>query len=88
MSNMVQDDITFQRDTIDPIDHVDLVASVNVPKDIAIGRKRPALARQTLQEVEGHATPHGTFQVTKRPQIYLCYAATMSHIIHFLAFLL
>ena len=46
---------------IDPIDLVDLVAPVDVPRDIAVGRKRPAWARQTLQEAEGHANPHGTF---------------------------
>ena len=64
MSNMVQDDIAFQRETIEPIDQIGLidhVAQVNVPRDIAIGRKRPAWARQTLQEAEGHATPCGTF---------------------------
>jgi hypothetical protein len=86
MSNMVQDEITFQRETIEPIDQiglVDPVALVNVPRDIAIGRKRPAWAHQTLQEEEGHATPRGTFQVRKRPQRYSCYATTMSHIIHF-----
>jgi hypothetical protein len=51
MSNMVQDNITFQRETIEPIDQidpVDPVAPVNVPRDIAIGQKRPACARQTL----------------------------------------
>jgi hypothetical protein len=45
MSNMVQDEITFQREIIDPFDqigHVDPVALVNVPIDIAIGWKRPA----------------------------------------------
>jgi hypothetical protein len=53
-----------QRETvepIDPIDPVDLVALVDVPRDIAIGRKRPTWARQTLQEEEGHAAPCGTF---------------------------
>jgi hypothetical protein len=63
MSNMVQDDITFQRETIEPINHidlVDLVARINVPRYIAIGRKRPAWACQTLQEVEGHANSRGT----------------------------
>jgi hypothetical protein len=45
-----------KRETIiDPFDPID------VPRDIAVGQKRPAWARQTLQEVEGHATPHGTF---------------------------
>jgi hypothetical protein len=55
---------TVQRETIEPIDqidHVDPVAPVDVPRDIAVGRKRPTWARQTLQEEEGHATPHGTF---------------------------
>jgi hypothetical protein len=86
MSNMVQDDITFQKETVEPIDQiglVDHVAPFNVPRDIAIGRKRPAWARQTLQEAKGHATPRGTFRVSKRPQRYLCYVVVMSHIIHF-----
>jgi hypothetical protein len=86
MSNMIQDDITFQRETIEPIDqidHVDPVAPVNVPRDIAIGQKRLAWARQTLQEAEGDATPRGTFRESKRPQRYSCYAAVKSHIIHF-----
>jgi hypothetical protein len=51
MSTMVQYYITFHRDTIDPIDKISLVypvAPVNVPKDIVIGRKKPAWARQTL----------------------------------------
>ena len=54
---------------------------VDVPRDIVVGQKRPTWARQTLQEVEGHAAPHGTFQERKRPYRYSCYAATMSHII-------
>jgi hypothetical protein len=41
-----------QRETvvpIDPIDDlVDLVAPVDVPRDIAVGWKRPTWARQTL----------------------------------------
>jgi hypothetical protein len=45
MPNMVQDDIPFQRETVEPIDPIDLVAPVNVPKDIAVGRKRLAWAR-------------------------------------------
>jgi hypothetical protein len=65
------------------IDPIDLVAPVDVPRDIAVGRKRPAWARQTLQEAEGHATPRGTFRERKRPQRYSCYATTMSHIIDF-----
>jgi hypothetical protein len=75
---------TVQRETIEPIDPIDLVdpvAPVDVPRDIAVGRKRPAWARQTLQEAEGHAAPRGTFRESKRPQRYSCYAAAMSHII-------
>jgi hypothetical protein len=48
---MLKDDTTFQRETIEPIDQIgiiDLVAPVNVPRDIAIGRKRPAWAHQNL----------------------------------------
>ena len=49
---------TVQRETtIDPIDLVDLVAPVDVPRDIVVGHKRPAWARQTLQEAEGHVAP-------------------------------
>jgi hypothetical protein len=45
-----------QRETsIDPVD------PVVVPRDIAVGHKRPTWARQTLQEAEGHAAPRGTF---------------------------
>ena len=86
MSNMVQDEITFQRETIELIDqigHVDPVALVDVPRDIAVGQKRPTWAHQTLQEEKEHATPRGTFQVRKRPHRYSCYVAAMSHIIHF-----
>jgi hypothetical protein len=42
---------TVQRETIepiDPIDPIDPVAPVDVPRNIAVGRKRPAWARQTL----------------------------------------
>jgi hypothetical protein len=54
---------------------------VDVPRDIVVGQKRPTWTRQTLQEAERHVAPRGTFKESKRPQIYLCYATTMSHII-------
>jgi hypothetical protein len=57
-----------RRETIEPIDLIDHVAPINVPRDIVVGRKRPTWVRQTLQEDEGHATPHGTFRERKRPQ--------------------
>jgi hypothetical protein len=47
-----------QRETaIDQVDLVDLVAPVDVLRDIAVGHKRHVWAQQTLQEVEGHAAP-------------------------------
>jgi hypothetical protein len=46
---------------VEYVDLVDLVDPFDVSRDIAIGRKRHAWARQTLQKEEGHATPHGTF---------------------------
>ena len=66
---------------IDPVDLVDPVAPIDVPRDIAVGHKRLAWARQTLQEVEGHAAPRGTFRESKRPQKFLSYVSAMSHII-------
>jgi hypothetical protein len=68
-----------QKETI--TDPVDSVAPVDVPRDVAVGQKRLAWARQTLQEAEGHATPHGTFRESKRPQRFSSYVSTMSHII-------
>jgi hypothetical protein len=42
---------TVQREiTIDLVDPVDPVSLVDVPKDIAVGHKRPSWARQNLQE--------------------------------------
>jgi hypothetical protein len=71
-----------QRETItDLVDPVDPVAPVDVPKDIVVGQKRNAWARQTLREAEGHAAPCGTFRESKRPQIFLSYVSAMSHII-------
>jgi hypothetical protein len=55
---------TVQRETIetiDPIDHVYPITPVDVPKDIEVGRKSPTWAHNNIQEVEGHATPRGTF---------------------------
>jgi hypothetical protein len=54
-------------DPIDPIDFVDPVALVDVLIDIVVGQKRPTWTRQTLQEVERHVAPHGTFRESKRP---------------------
>jgi hypothetical protein len=67
---------TVQRETVtDPVDPVD------VPRDITVGQKRPAWARQTLQETKGHVAPRGTFRERKRPQRFSSYVSAMSHII-------
>jgi hypothetical protein len=44
-----------QKETVEPVDLVDLVHLVDVPRDIAVGRQRPAWAHQTLQEAERYA---------------------------------
>ena len=49
----------------EPINSIDPVDSVDAPTDIAVGRKRSRWAQQTLQDVEGHEAPHGTFEKEK-----------------------
>jgi hypothetical protein len=61
-----EEEVSFKRSRgshmeIDPIDLIDPVSPVDVPRDIVVGRKRPTWARQSLQEAKGYATPHGTF---------------------------
>jgi hypothetical protein len=59
-----------QRETVEPIDQidpVDPVALVDVPRDSAVGQKRPTWTRQTLQEAEEHIAPRDTFRESKRP---------------------
>jgi hypothetical protein len=68
-----------QRETVTT--PVDPVAPVDVPRDIAVGHKSHALARQTLQEAEGHASPRGIFRESKRPHRFSSYISAMSHII-------
>jgi hypothetical protein len=70
---------TIQRETT--IIPTDPVAPVDIPRDIAVGHKRPVWARQTLQEAEGHATPQGTSLERKRPKRFSSYFSAMSHII-------
>jgi hypothetical protein len=54
---------------------------VDPPREVAVNRKRPAWLRNTLQEVEGHATPKGSFRESKRPHKFSSYVALMSNII-------
>jgi hypothetical protein len=65
-------------ETIEPIDPIH---PIDVPRELTVGRKRPAWAHQTLQQAEGHAAPRGTFRESKRPHRFSSYIAVMSHII-------
>ena len=64
-----------------PISPIDPVEPDDAPTDMAVSRKRPRWAQQTLQDAEGHEAPHGTFRKSKRPQRFSSYVALMSHII-------
>jgi hypothetical protein len=66
---------------VDPVVPANSIAPSNIPRDITIGHKRPASARQTLQEVEGHKAPQGTTRESKRPKRFSSYLSTMTHII-------
>jgi hypothetical protein len=71
-------------DPIAPFDLVVLANSVaprNIPRDITVGHKRHAWARQNLQEAEGHKAPQGTTIVSKRPKRFSSYLSAMTHII-------
>jgi hypothetical protein len=59
---------------------IDPVAPVNVSRDIVVGQKILAWDRQTLQEAEGHAYPHGTFRESKTLEIFmLCHSYEPHH---------
>jgi hypothetical protein len=66
---------------VDPVIPANSVAPRNIPRDIMIGHKRPAWARQTLQEEEGHKAPQGTTRESKRPKRFSSYFSAMTHII-------
>jgi hypothetical protein len=49
----------YQEELVEPAEPVDL------PRDVAVTRKRPAWLRDTLQDAERHATPRDTFRERK-----------------------
>ena len=63
--SLVQNELVGKDEPIDPIDPV---ATVDIPEDITVSRKRSRWAQQTLQDAKGHEAPHGTFRESKRPQ--------------------
>jgi hypothetical protein len=66
---------------VDPIVPADPVAPIDMSRDIIVGHKRSAWARQTLQEAEGHKAPQGTTRESKRPKRFSSYLSAMTHII-------
>jgi hypothetical protein len=68
--NIIPDDPMALVDLVVPTDSV---SPSNIPRDITIGHKRLAWARQTLQEVEGHKAPQGTTRESKRPKRFSSY---------------
>jgi hypothetical protein len=66
---------------VDPVVPADSITPRNITRDITIGHKRPAWARQTLQEEEGHKVSQGKTREIKRPKIFSRYLSAMTHII-------
>jgi hypothetical protein len=46
----------YEEESVEPAEPVDL------PRDVAVTKKRPAWFRETLQDTEGHAAPSGSFR--------------------------
>ena len=67
--------------SVDPVAPTDSVAPRNIPRDITVGHKRPAWARQTLEEAKGHKSPQGATRESKRPKRFSSYLSAMTHII-------
>jgi hypothetical protein len=59
----------------------ELERPVDPPREIVVTRKRPTWLRDTLEEVEGHAAPMGSFREKKRPRNFSSYVALMRKII-------
>jgi transposase InsO family protein len=77
-TNIVPDEPTAPVDLVPPADSV---APSNIPRDITIGHKIPAWARQTLEEAERHKAPQGATRESKRPKRFASYLSAMTHII-------
>jgi hypothetical protein len=59
-------------------DMVESERFVDLPEEVVATRKRLDWLRNTLQEVEGHVTPKGSFRESKRPHKFSIYMALMS----------
>lgn len=65
------------------IDHQEELEGIHEPVDPVVPeiRKRLTWLRLALQEVEGHATPRGTFKEGTRPKRYFGYATLITNLI-------
>jgi hypothetical protein len=60
---------------------VESESPVDPPRETVVNRKRSPWLQNTLQEVEGHASPKGSFRERKRPHKFSIYVALMRNII-------
>ena len=51
------------------------------PKEVFLGKRRPAWARELMQEVEKYGAPDGTFRESRRPKSFSSYVALLLDII-------
>ena len=54
--------------------------SIDAPKEVSLKRK-PAWARELIQDAERYGAPEGSLRESKRPRIYYRYMALLSDII-------
>ena len=64
------------------VDPLELVGPLERPVFAAHIKRRPSWLRETVQEVEKHATPPSTFRESIRPWKFFGYVAKMRHIIN------
>ena len=51
------------------------------PREMITYKRRPAWAREIIQDAEKYGAPDGTFRESKRPRTYSSYMALLSDII-------
>ena len=56
---------------------------VDGPRDVALVKRRQTYLRDTLQKIEKHATPSGSFKERRRPHRFSSYMTLISHIIDY-----
>ena len=51
------------------------------PKEVTLGKRRPAWAHELMQEADKYGAPDETFRESKKPKTYSSYVALLSNII-------